>query len=314
MSSEKEKLLLKKLAEVDALKRELDAENLKAFKPAKKAKKKFLPKLVLWGALIFIGLPIGIATIAELSMTPQEKEARETERADKLDAIKIKIATEKAERDAASALLRIDELVKKADLALENKNAEVLLATVTELENLKPEKTKKYAAAIADAKAEKIEKERKRKLNFTGNFTIGNYTDEFGDRTTEKFVGYRGSGQFSNSATEGSPLNFWIALNSQTDFDISLYEYAGNNPVKDIFGGDAFVIRFKYDDQTGSVTCKNSGDRISCGPQNSAKLHNALETANQVKFSIYNKRTTSSQYSFIVNANGYTNAMRKLYE
>lgn len=172
----------------------------------------------------------------------------------------------------------------------------------------------KDANQLAKEKAELAEKERKRKLNYTGNFTLGNYTDEFGDKTQERFVGYRGVGKFSNSATEGSSLKFWIAMDSVTDFDISLYEYAGKNPVKDIFGGDEFVIRYRYSDITGQVTCKNYSDRISCGPQNSAKLHAALKEADKVKFSIYNKRTTSSQYFFNVNANGYSNAIRKLSE
>ena len=36
-------------------------------------------------------------------------------------------------------------------------------------------------------------------------------------------------------------------MDSSSDFDISLYEYAGKNPVKDIFGGDEFVFSLPLD-------------------------------------------------------------------
>lgn len=302
MVVDKEKLLAEKRAELYALEAEVSREKALASKLTPK-RKKVWPKVVGGLAVIFIGLPLLISAISESALTPEQK----AERAARLEASKV-------ERELIAKAAKIESLEKSIERAVLSNQEGLLVSYVAELKELDPEKAASYKDKVEKVKSANAEKERIRKLNDTGNFTIGNYTDEFGDRTSEKFVGYRGRGTFSNSATEGSALKFWVAMDGPTEFDISLYEYAGDNPVKDIFGGDAYVIRFKYSETKGQVTCKNHGNRISCGPQNSAKLHQALKISNQVKFSIYNQRTTSSQYFFTMNANGYTNAMRKLYE
>jgi len=299
VGTEIEKLLADKKAEVRALEEKLRQNNLSVTELPKKSKKKSLTIVIL----VIVGIPLLLGILSDMSMSPEEKQERE-----------VRSAAAQADRNYARKQSKIDTFTSKIDIAILANNYEELTTNLDGLRQIAPEKSKEYDGALKEVKDVYDEKERVRKLNYTGDFYIGNYVDEFGEKSEEKFIGYKGSGTFSNSATEGSKLNFWIALDSPTSFDIALYEYGGKNPVKDIFGGDAFVIRFRYEGQTSRVTCKNWGDRISCGPKNSAKLHNALKVSSQVKFSIYNERTTSSKYSFAVNANGYTNAMRKLNE
>lgn len=295
MNSKKEELLAKKLAEVDALKKEIE-ENASGTLGSRKATKKRkvgLKTKLFWSALaLFVGLPALISTISVSTMSPEKKaELLEVQKSEKISGIVKRI---EAARDGS----RYDELIRE----------------VEELRKISPQQASIFEAELRSAEDAIAEEQKLRELNSTGDFYIGSYVDEFGEGTGDKFVGYKGRGTFSNSATQDSKLDFWIALNNPKEFDIALYEYAGDNPVKDVFGGDTYIIRFRHADETGQVTCRNYSDRISCGPENAAKLHAALKSANQVKFLIVNQNTTSSQYSFSVNANGYSNAMRLVGE
>ena len=303
MTSEKEKLIAKKLAEIESLKKEMSQDNLGSKKEIKVNKLK-LWQIILGVFILFtVVLPLSIGFIFNSSLSPEERAARE-----------IRIAKAHTEQQAATKKRKLDAAIQNVSSSIKAKNDAQILKSISELKKISPEEASKYKNDFKLSKAAIANKERQRKLNYLGNFYIRHYVDEFGERTSDKFIGYKGSGQFSNSATEGSDLNFWIAIDSAHEFDVSLFEYAGNNPVKDIFGGDAFIIRFRYSDVTDQVVCKNNGDRISCGPKNSGKIISALKVASTVKFSIYNQRTTSSRYFFTVNANGFTNAMRKLNE
>jgi len=297
-----EKELLRKLAEVDELKKKLNSETSQepfTQKPLIKKKSKW-PWVV--GA-VFAAI-VAVSMLPDPTpLTPEELAAKEA----RVAAIKAELKASTLEKD----ILRTKTSLKSA---IEAKQHSRVVEKYEALAKLSENSAEDFSQDYQVSKSNIEEAERIRKLNDLGNYYMGNYVDEFGDNTGQKFIGYKGSGTFSNSATEGSRLSFWIAIDSPNEFDVSLYEYAGKNPVKDIFGGDAFVMRFRYADVTGQVTCKNSSDRISCGPQNSASVINALKQANVVKFSIYNQRTTSSQYAFTVNANGFSNALRKLQE
>lgn len=282
------------MAEVESLKAEIDREGM--------SKKKSSKGKYIFGGIIAVLIVSAMAFSPE-PLSPEEIAAKEAiEKEDSISRLKTALAVDVLSGEEQSYIDKYNEL-----LTLDETSALAFSDKYSSAKNIIEKRNAKNDA-------ERKERERLAKLNFTGNFYIGNYVDEFGDDTGQRFVGYKGNGKFSNSATQNSALKFWIAIDSETDFDLSLYEYAGTNPVKDIFGGDKFKIRFRYDDITGNLTCSNAGDRISCGPQNSAKLINAMKTAGRVQFSIYNARTTSSQYYFEVNANGFTNAMRILNE
>jgi len=292
MTSRKEKKLAQKKAKIEALEKKLQ----------EKGKNRSLLSKIVWGAVfMFIGLPVLFAIAIELSLSPEDREARA-----------LKAAAEEIERHKVLSEEKIKKTIQNLETSIQNSNHSSIVKYYDALKTQAPEKAKSFESDVQKSKSVVAEQERIRKLNFTGNFYIGTYVDEFGDKTGEKFVGYKGSGKFSNSATENSSLNFWVAMNSSSEFDIALYEYGGKNPVKDVFGRDSYIIRYRYSDVTGQVTCDNRGDRISCGNVNSQKLHQALTEASKVKFSIYNDKYRTSQYFFTMNANGYKNAMRKL--
>lgn len=73
-------------------------------------------------------------------------------------------------------------------------------------------------------KNSKSEEDRK------SDWELGNYVDEFGDKTFENYAGYKGVGTFSNSATTNSELTYKILVDDK-NVAIILYEY-GYNKVK----------------------------------------------------------------------------------
>tara|TARA_B100001093_G_C26028102_1_gene676768 strand:+ start:120 stop:416 length:297 start_codon:yes stop_codon:yes gene_type:complete len=72
-----------------------------------------------------------------------------------------------------------------------------------------------------------------------GNWKIGTFVDEFGDKTSDTYITIKTKGFFSNTATENSPLNVTMMIEKEwlEDPYFKFYEYAGNNP-----NGSSFSI------------------------------------------------------------------------
>lgn len=80
-----------------------------------------------------------------------------------------------------------------------------------------------------------------------GIWEVGTYSDEFGDATDEKYIKATLNGTFSNLVTEGSDLAVVILIDKSM-IRIQLYEYAGNNPIKDMG-----LLHFKAKDSKGEI-------------------------------------------------------------
>lgn len=81
----------------------------------------------------------------------------------------------------------------------------------------------------------------------TGSWQIGAYTDEFGQKTNEKFLFLEGAGVFSNSATTNSRLLAAIYVDSDDVVSILLVEY-GSSIVKPqiLMKSTLRIIKGKY--------------------------------------------------------------------
>ena len=144
-------------------------------------------------------------------------------------------------------------------------------------------------------------------------WTKGYYTNKFGEKTNQSFVTNTSyiEGTFSNSATENSALNVQLLINNPSDIAIKLYEYAGDNPVKDS-GPYTYVVQIKG---SNNATLKfqpvYEGDRLPLNKSQSRKLHELLLKGGTTKFYIYTGRQPSSQYNFMIEDkdNGYKKIM-----
>ena len=144
-------------------------------------------------------------------------------------------------------------------------------------------------------------------------WTKGYYTNKFGEKTNQSFVTNTSyiEGTFSNSATENSVLNVQLLINNPSDIAIQLYEYAGDNPVKDS-GPYTYVVQIKG---SNNATLKfqpvYEGDRLPLNKSQSRKLHELLLKGGTTKFYIYTGRQPSSQYNFMIEDkdNGYKKIM-----
>lgn len=62
-------------------------------------------------------------------------------------------------------------------------------------------------------------------------WSLDNFTDEFGDKTRDRFISHWFSGTFSNTATTASSLRGYVQISKSEGVTISLWEY-GNHVVK----------------------------------------------------------------------------------
>jgi hypothetical protein len=164
---------------------------------------------------------------------------------------------------------------------------------------------------------EKIEKLRQdsiklANINNLGDWQIGYYVDDFGERTDEYFVSMYLFGTFSNSATTNSELKvrFMIDKNSSR---IQLYEYASDHPLKGE-GTIEFKIRDK-DNKEYEIRAFNSDyGNTTVNDEDDKKLRKILLSGGSIKFIAEADRFGSpSIYKFTIkNADWFENAITKM--
>jgi len=209
------------------------------------------------------------------------------------------------ERDYSQARHNIELLYSKHPESPKNAEFQILLKKIEKLE-LEQKKQKE---------AEEKERIRLKNINNTGIWEIGDYVDEFGDKTKEGYIGNKEliSGSFSNTATQNSALNIRLLISKSTDISIQLYEYAGNNPVKAV-SSDKYSVGIK--DSEGNkytLIAVNYSDRLSFDETDSKKVHNILMKGGKVQFWIREIDTPTTQYQFTIDkADWYDNAYKKL--
>ena len=210
-----------------------------------------------------------------------------------------------SERDYSQAKHNIELLSSKHPESPKNAEFKTLLKAIDKLE-LEQKKQKE---------AEEKEKTRLANINNTGIWEIDYYVNEFGDKTKNGYIRNRESikGNFSNTATQDSPLDVKFLISNSKDISIKLFEYAGNNPVKAI-SSENYSVNIK-DSEGKKYTLKavNVSDRFCFNEFDSRKIHSILMKGGQVQFWIEEDSNSTNQYKFIIDkADWYSNAYQKL--
>ncbi|AEE16559.1 hypothetical protein [Treponema brennaborense] len=242
------------------------------------------------------------------------------------EALKSEIQTLRNDLDEyINGAARTSALIKKA---FEESNFTDAKEKLALLEKYHPEEMEKpeiiRISRQIDAKekeealrkeAEEKERIRLENLNNTGIWQVTHYVDNFGEPTKDGYIRNTNliSGTFSNTATQNSPLDVRFLINSSSDIDIMLFEYAGNNPVK-AYSKETYSVQIQdKDGKRNSLSATNYSDRLSFGESASRIIHNALMKGGSLKFRIIEDDTPTTQYQFdIVNADWYENAYRIL--
>ena len=185
-------------------------------------------------------------------------------------------------------------------------------------------KEKKKQEELRIAELERLERERIAELNKTGNWTIGNFVDDFGDYTGEKFLSQTIYGTFSNTATENSRLRvrMFLELDDLNDPWFRFYEYDGTNPVKNSYGTDEYNCRIKINGSTFDMKLiqKEGWDYMKIDKpfsryrtqfDNKHRFVNAIKNQESVKCSCYEYERSTHKFQFNFDFAYYENILRK---
>ena len=142
----------------------------------------------------------------------------------------------------------------------------------------------------------------------TGEWTIGEYVDDFGDGTGEKYIKSISKGTFSNTATNGSDLRVITFFDLETEvFSFRLLEY--NESKATYFDNDRLRILFKFGDEIEEYSLYGTplnGDLRLRKAKEENVLFNNLDNGNDARCVIY---IASSKYSFTISSDGFSDAL-----
>ena len=132
---------------------------------------------------------------------------------------------------------------------------------------------------------------------------IGNYVDEFGEETEERFLHQTVSGRFSNSASTNAKCAYFIEHNKKEKvLGISIYPYDGNS--KESFYDDTFQD-VKIKKPSGEVVTIEAfcfDGMIYFSEEEYVQLMDALKERGEYKVAMkYNTDDTHSSYRFKFN-------------
>lgn len=143
------------------------------------------------------------------------------------------------------------------------------------------------------------------------NWAIGKFVDNFGEKTSEKFIHNTAkiNGAFSNSATNNSNLKVDFIISKKDGVAIELYEY-GSSLAHFL---DFYEIKIQVQDANGTRTefkgaIANSGKRIYVkGQEQNRKILAILRAGGIIKFriNVTMSGNVTSNYAFDVNTDGF---------
>lgn len=204
---------------------------------------------------------------------------------------------------------------------------------IEELKEIDPSAYKEEMDSLLSANEstcaeERAEALRMAELNKMGLWSLGNYVDEFGDRTGDRFLSLSSVGTFSNTATTDSLLTVEMLYDLRKEPKIVLYEYGSEPPVIGVHSNTYYNnlrCKGKIEEQTFNFNLKQAhgADRFTFpdgwGASKSEKkalsiFRETIEAEGfaQVICEPWERPTT--QYKFSMSFAFYQNALRKLNE
>jgi len=137
-------------------------------------------------------------------------------------------------------------------------------------------------------------------------WTSGDFVDEFGDRTGERYYHTAVKGVMSNTATNGSPATLEIYIKNDGSVYISIDEY-GRSPVVGYSSGVDYHFAMK-----GNVSGKEefvwqwyNTSAIFFGPSYSNKFKAMFKSNSSVTLVVTNMRTQTSKYKFVIDCTNF---------
>lgn len=143
----------------------------------------------------------------------------------------------------------------------------------------------------------------------TGSWELRAYENEFGEKSTNKYLLLMGSGAFSNSATTGSRMTAILYVDKDK-FSFKLVEY-DSSVVKD---DETYSFRIKsVDGEVCDMTLYNSdssGQMSAIGTSKFEKMQTILSKGGTITVAVreMNAYSTPSAYLFTLNVDGYLKA------
>lgn len=129
-------------------------------------------------------------------------------------------------------------------------------------------------------------------------WSMGQYIDDFGDDSGDRFISTKLIGTFSNSATTNSLLKVDVVVESSTKISIILYEY-GSSRVKE-HTSTSYILKIRTKQGDSTLTGENWADRIVLTSQSANILHRHLINNREIKFYVRKDSEFDSltKYSF----------------
>lgn len=143
-------------------------------------------------------------------------------------------------------------------------------------------------------------------------WTTGAFVDDFGDRTSEKYIQIKTEGTFSNSATSNSFLGVEL-LFTKKHAGLFLHEYNNNRPAQHFIGDGTISLKntdgMVVNGYTGAKWNNSGGITLSGGTFTKIKNF-LLKCTGQVRVHVQDEY--SSTYDFIINADGFAELFKQL--
>ncbi len=139
------------------------------------------------------------------------------------------------------------------------------------------------------------------------SWECGEYTDEFGDPTGNKYVITKTYGTFSNSATTNSTLYAAVQIDND-DIGIMLWEY-GRNLVKGTFDSENYSITIL--DQSGTkhyftATIYKGSTRVYFKDADRNNVINLIKNNDTLKIYLKTTKHSISTYLFTIDTKGFS--------
>lgn len=146
-----------------------------------------------------------------------------------------------------------------------------------------------------------------------GEWKTGDFVDDFGDPTGEKYISFITDGSTNNSAIQNGKAKIKILISDEGDVRISSRSYNwSNTPEKDQSIGSLLktdkgdIIKYFYLDYNGWMF----DERKFQNKLNDTDMINLLKKHKTLKVKI--KYKYDKEYNFVIDCNGFTKAYNKI--
>lgn len=145
------------------------------------------------------------------------------------------------------------------------------------------------------------------------SWELGEYNDEFGQPSGEKYIITKAYGVFSNSATTNSTLYAALQIDKE-DIGIMLWEY-GNHLVKGTFDYENYSITILDENGTKHYftgTIYKSNTRVYFKYNDRTAVINLLQSNDTLKIYLKSTKYSISTYLFEIDTKGFSSAYNSI--